>query len=147
MSRAQSLLATLLDDTTEIVDLTWPLSESTPTIQLPPPKVSPPPFALTEISRYDSRGEHEYHNYFTSPEHGGTHVDAPIHWFTGRDLDDISTVPLNRLIGPALVLDVAQAAPDDPDHLVTRTPFHRSIIDHVPLPHPPSFLLTPPCTP
>src|SRR5260370_42247813 len=102
MSRAQSLLATLLDDTTEIVDLTWPLSESTPTIQLPPPKVSPPPFALTEISRYDSRGEHEYHTYFTSPEHDGTHVGAPIHWLTGRDLRDKSPVPLDRPVGPAV---------------------------------------------
>lgn len=141
MSAEQSLLATLLDDTTEIVDLTWPLSESTPTIQLPPPKVSPPPFALTEISRYDSRGEHEYHNYFTSPEHGGTHVDAPVHWFTGRDLDDISTVPLNRLIGPAVVLDVAQAAADDPDHLVTRADVERFIDEHGPIPDRAWFLL------
>src|SRR5260370_12564266 len=134
MSRAQSLLATLLDDTTEIVDLPGPLAESTPTIQLPAPKASPPPFALTEISRYDSRGEHEYHNYFTSPEHGGTHVDAPIHWFTGRDLDDISTVPLNRLIGPAVVLDVAQAAADYPDHLATRADVERFIDEHGPMP-------------
>jgi kynurenine formamidase len=141
MSGNQSITATLLDDDTEIIDLTWPLSASTPTIQLPPPKVSPPPFELHEISRYDQRGEHEYHNYFIAPEHGGTHVDAPIHWFTGRDLDDISTVPLNRLIGPAVVLDVSQAAADDPDYLVTRADVESFIEAHGPIPERAWFLL------
>lgn len=126
------LLATALGWT--LVDLTWPLSTATPTIKLPPPKVSPPPFSLHEISRYDERGEHEYHNYFTCPEHGGTHVDAPRHWFTGRDLEDISAVPLTRLIGPVVVLDCTAEAAADPDHLVTSADLDRFVDEHGPIP-------------
>jgi kynurenine formamidase len=125
----------------QVVDLTWPLSTATPTIKLPPPKVSPPPFSLHEISRYDDRGEHEYHNYFTCPEHGGTHVDSPRHWHTGRDLDDISAISLDRLIGPAVVMDCTDAAWADPDHLVTVEDVERFTEDHGPIPSGAWFIL------
>lgn len=124
-----------------VVDLTWPLSSATPTIQLPPPKVSPPPFSLHEISRYDDRGQHEYHNYFTCPEHGGTHVDAPRHWFTGAELEDISAIPLDRLIGPAVVFDCTAEATKNPDHLVTSADIDRFIDQHGPLPPKAWFIL------
>jgi kynurenine formamidase len=52
-----------------------------------------------------------------SPEHGGTHLDAPIHFAEGRSTLD--KVPLSRLVAPAIVLDVAGAAAADPDYRLT----------------------------
>lgn len=52
-----------------------------------------------------------------TPEHGGTHLDAPIHFAAeGWTVDEI---PLQRLTGPAVVIDVQDAAEADPDHRLT----------------------------
>ena len=53
---------------------------------------------------------------FTS-EHGGTHMDAPIHFAQGRQTVD--QVPLDRLIGPAVVIDVTEQSDRDADYQVT----------------------------
>ena len=55
-------------------------------------------------------------NFFTS-EHGGTHMDAPMHFARGRHSAD--QVPLERLLGTALVIDVADASSRDADYQVT----------------------------
>jgi kynurenine formamidase len=55
---------------------------------------------------------------FRSAEHGGTHMDAPVHFGEGRDTAD--AVPLDRLIGAAVVIDVAAACAADRDHAITR---------------------------
>ena len=46
-------------------------------------------------------------------EHGGTHLDAPVHFAEGRR--DAAAVPLAQLIRPAVVIDVSAAASADPD--------------------------------
>jgi kynurenine formamidase len=56
-------------------------------------------------------------NDFSAAEHGGTHVDAPIHFSRGRRTAD--RIPLSRLIGPGIVVDVAARALRDPDYLVS----------------------------
>ena len=53
-------------------------------------------------------------NAFCAPEHGGTHLDAPIHFFAERATVD--EIPARRLIAPAVVIDVAAAAAADPDY-------------------------------
>lgn len=55
-------------------------------------------------------------NFFTS-EHGGTHIDAPVHFAEGRQAVD--QIPLDRLVGPALVIDVSAATATNPDYQVT----------------------------
>jgi kynurenine formamidase len=50
---------------------------------------------------------------FSASEHGGTHIDAPIHFGAGRQTVD--QIPLERLIGPAVVIDV-RAQCLDPDY-------------------------------
>jgi kynurenine formamidase len=53
---------------------------------------------------------------YSASEHGGTHIDAPIHFAEGKEtLDEI---PLSKLIGPAAVVDVSKKAIDNPDYLV-----------------------------
>src|SRR5436309_14256501 len=82
-----NVLAQLLEELDagrlKVVDLTTPLSPTTPVIDLPPIFAPSPGLTLTEISRYDSRGPAWYWNVLTLGEHTGTHFDAPIHWITG----------------------------------------------------------------
>jgi kynurenine formamidase len=56
-------------------------------------------------------------NRFSAPEHGGTHLDAPIHFHEGGVTAD--RVPLDRLIAPAVVIDVTDRAAADPDYRLT----------------------------
>ena len=53
-------------------------------------------------------------NSFCAPEHGGTHLDAPIHFAQGREAAD--AVPLARLVAPVIVIDVSKQAGADPDY-------------------------------
>ena len=54
---------------------------------------------------------------FSAPEHGGTHMDAPIHFAkNGKTIDQI---PWDSLIGPAIVIDVSKEALVNPDYQVS----------------------------
>lgn len=76
------------------------------------------PFRLEKVADGVTPGGYYYAaNNFFSSEHGGTHLDAPIHFAQGRQTVD--QVPLDRLFGPAAVVDVAAAAARDPDYLIT----------------------------
>jgi kynurenine formamidase len=103
----------------EIVDLTYPLGEDTLSVQLPEPYAQSPVLELHEISRYDERGPHWAWNWLTIGEHVGTHMDAPIHWITGRDGADLASIAAERLVGPACVLDITAEVRSDPSYLVT----------------------------
>jgi len=118
MSVLSSLAEALATGRIEVVDLTAPLSSTTPVIQLPPQFAQTAPFELTELSRYDDRGPAWYWNDIHTGEHTGTHFDAPNHWITGRDGDDVASVPVRRLIAPAAVLDLSAQAAADPDFLL-----------------------------
>lgn len=55
---------------------------------------------------------------FCSPEHGGTHLDAPIHFHAEGETAD--QVALENLIAPAAVIDISEKAAADPDYRLTR---------------------------
>ncbi len=114
-----SFVEGLISGSIDVVDLTQPLSERTPMIQLPPPFANTPSWTTHEISRYDEKGPAWYWNWFEGGEHSGTHFDAPIHWVTGKDKDDVSQVPVRRLIGPAVVIDKSKEAQANADYLLT----------------------------
>jgi kynurenine formamidase len=118
MAVLTDLVEGLLSGSIEVVYLTSPLREDTPTIQLPPPFANTDGFRLTEISRYDERGPAWYWNNFSAGEHVGTHFDAPVHWATGKDGEDIAQVPPARLVAPAVVIDKSAEAAADPDYLL-----------------------------
>ena len=102
-SQVSALVDALAGGNVEIVDLTQPLSESTPVIKLPPPFANTPGLSREEISRYDDRGPAWAWYTLTIGEHVGTHLDAPIHWVTGKDGDDVASV--------SPVLSITQAGP------------------------------------
>src|SRR3954447_1775892 len=118
-STTAALLAALADGSVEVVDLTQPLSERTPVIQLPEPFANTPALSRRRLSRYDDAGPAWAWDVRELGEHTGTHFDAPIHWVTGRDGEDVASVPPERLVGPAVVLDKTAEAAQDPDYLLT----------------------------
>jgi kynurenine formamidase len=128
------LLTAIGDGRVEVVDLTAPLRESTPVIQLPAPFANTSPFRLTEVSRYDERGPAWYWNDFSAGEHVGTHLDAPVHWVTGKDGEDVSEVPARKLVAPAVVVDRSAEAARDPDYLLEVDDLERWQAEHGPLP-------------
>jgi kynurenine formamidase len=56
-------------------------------------------------------------NSFFTSEHGGTHLDAPVHFAQGRQSAD--QIPLERFFGPAVVVDVTQQSEGNADYQVT----------------------------
>jgi kynurenine formamidase len=97
----------------ELVDLThafnantiyWPTS--TKTFEHPQQAFGPTP------------GGWFYSSYeLSTPEHGGTHLDAPIHFAEGKQTAD--QIALSRLVAPAIVIDVSAKASADRDYLLT----------------------------
>jgi kynurenine formamidase len=134
MSVLSALAEAIRSATVDVIDLTAPLSSSTPILKLPEPFGNTVPFTLHEISRYDERGPAWYWNDISTGEHTGTHFDAPIHWVTGRDGQDVSQVPLTRLIAPAAVLDFSAQAAADADFLLEVDHIKEWESQHGPLP-------------
>jgi kynurenine formamidase len=106
----------LFRTSTAWLDLTYPFNDSTiywPTAE---------GFALETVAAGMTEGGYYYAaNNFSAAEHGGTHLDAPVHFAeNGTAADEIS---LSRLIGPAVVVDVAGKVSDNPDYLVSVADF------------------------
>ena len=51
---------------------------------------------------------------YSASEHGGTHLDAPIHFAKGKQTVD--QIPIDKLVGPAIVIDVSAAVTTDRDY-------------------------------
>ncbi len=96
-----------------VVDLTHAFDDKT--IYWP---TAPSTFKLDRLSYGKTEAGFFYAaNSLCTPEHGGTHLDAPIHFAEGkRTLDQI---PLEQLMGPAVVIDVSVKAAADPDYRLT----------------------------
>src|SRR5215213_1640916 len=129
-----SLVGALASGDVEIVDLTQPLSEHTPVIQLPEQFEQTPGLKVHEISRYDERGPAWAWNWLEIGEHIGTHFDAPVHWITGREGLDVAQVPPRHLVAPAVVIDRATESAKDPDYLLTVEDVRVFEDEHGPLP-------------
>jgi kynurenine formamidase len=99
-------------DEAKLVDLTYDFDEKTiywPTAQ---------PFRWEKESWGKSAGGYWYAAArYAASEHGGTHLDSPIHFGEGKSSTD--QITLQKLIGPAVVIDVSTACASNPDYLVT----------------------------
>jgi kynurenine formamidase len=134
MSVLSNLLAELSAGRLDILDLTAPLSERTPVLQLPPPFANTQRFGLRQISNYDERGPAWYWNDIQTGEHVGTHFDAPIHWVTGKSGRDVSQVPARELVAPAVVIDQSARCANNPDYLLEVADLEAWQREHGPLP-------------
>jgi kynurenine formamidase len=65
-----------------------------------------------------AEGGYYYSAYrYSAAEHGGTHLDAPVHFAKGRNTVD--QIPLDQLIGPGIVVDVVSQCSANVDYLVS----------------------------
>jgi kynurenine formamidase len=93
------------------VDLTHPFNDQT--IYWPTEngfRLEKGPAGITE------RGYFYSANRFAAAEHGGTHIDAPIHFYSERDTVD--RIALERLIHSGIVVDVTQACAANRDYQI-----------------------------
>jgi kynurenine formamidase len=73
-------------------------------------------FVHEQLAHGRTEGGWFYSSYrYSGAEHGGTHLDAPIHFAEGGRPSD--AIPLSNLIGPAAVIDVSDRV--HPDYLVS----------------------------
>jgi kynurenine formamidase len=95
-----------------LIDLTHSFGEATivwPTEQ---------DFQLVLQQAGETAGGYYYaSNRLEMAEHGGTHIDAPIHFSKGGQTLD--QVPIERLVGTAVKIDVTAQCAGDRDYLVT----------------------------
>jgi kynurenine formamidase len=107
-----SFTAASVIDEGKVIDLTYSFDEQT--IFWPTAK----PFHLEVVAASETAGGYWYEaNNISLAEHGGTHMDAPVHFAKGKRAAD--EVPVQQLIGPAVVIDVRAQAAQDPDYRVS----------------------------
>lgn len=114
-------------NTAKVVDLTYNFDEQTvywPTAQ---------PFKWEKESWGKAAGGWWYTAArYSASEHGGTHVDAPIHFAEGKaSMDEL---PLQRLIGPAIKIDIRKACDQDRDYRLTVADIQAWEKDYGPIP-------------
>jgi kynurenine formamidase len=80
------------------------------------------PFKLATVAAGINDKGYYYSAYqFSAAEHGGTHIDAPIHFAEGHN--SVDQIPLARLIGPAIKIDVSAKAAADRDYQISSADF------------------------
>ncbi len=112
----------------EVVDLSHAFGEQT--IYWPTDTSG---FHLGELARGVTEGGYFYSAYtLATAEHGGTHLDAPIHFFEGGA--DAASVPLRQLIGPGVVIDIAAQSVGDSDYRLSVADVEAHEVEHGPVP-------------
>lgn len=71
----------------------------------------------TQFNGTTTAGFYYSSNAFFTPEHGGTHLDAPVHFAKGKWSAD--EIPLQNLLGEAVVIDVSGSVGSNADYLIT----------------------------
>jgi kynurenine formamidase len=108
----------------QLVDLTHPFDART--VYWP---TAPSGFVLDTLSFGVSDGGWFYAaNAYSAPDHGGTHLDAPMHFAEGQAAAD--EVALERLVAPAVVIDVTAQATENPDYALTPEDVTRFEAEH-----------------
>ncbi|SDR96785.1 cyclase family protein [Gramella sp. MAR_2010_147] len=95
----------------EIIDLTYAFSNET--IYW----VTAREFNLEEVAKGKTeKGFYYSANNFSTAEHGGTHIDAPIHFAENKQ--SVDEIPLDQLIGTGIKIDVSKMARQNPDYRI-----------------------------
>ncbi len=125
-SRAEIIASVFGGGAGQWVDLTHPYSSRS--IYWPTDTLG---FQLEKLAHGHTPGGWFYSSYrYSAAEHGGTHLDAPIHFAEGGWTND--QVPLTSLVGPAVVVDVSSRV--QPDYLLSVDDLARWEADHGQIP-------------
>jgi kynurenine formamidase len=99
-----------------VVDLSYPFDANSvywPTAE---------PFKLeTDFEGVTDKGYFYSAYRYSAAEHGGTHLDAPVHFAKGHQAVD--EIPLQQLMGRAIVIDVTKHCAANRDYLVSVADF------------------------
>lgn len=98
-------------DESKLVDLTYDFDSST--IYWPGPTAQPFRWEKESWGR-TAEGNWYAAARYSASEHGGTHIDSPIHFAEGKLTVD--ELPVTQLIGPAVVIDISAACAKDADY-------------------------------
>ena len=110
-----------------VIDLTYAYGEDT--IYWPTSE----PFEKRTISEGHTAGGFYYSAYwFATAEHGGTHLDAPIHFYENGATAD--AIALERLIGDAVCIDVKSDINGNHDALISLAAIHQWEKEHARIP-------------
>lgn len=113
--------------TGEWIDLTYQFDKNTvywPTSQ---------PFGFdTVFAGMTDKGYYYSAFNIQGAEHGGTHIDAPVHFAQGKI--PVDEIPIEQLVGDAVVVDVSERASGNPDYQVLVSDFEAWEKEHGPLP-------------
>lgn len=91
-------------------------------------------FRLVVQHAEDTAGGYYYSsNRMELPEHGGTHIDAPVHFSRGKQTLD--QIPVEQLIGTGVRIDVTEQCDRDRDYRVTISDFERWEVEHGRIPN------------
>lgn len=75
-------------------------------------------FVHTPVSFGRTEAGYWYASYtFAASEHGGTHMDAPIHFAEGKQ--SVEQIPIEKHLGPGVKISIADQAGRDPDYRLT----------------------------
>lgn len=95
-----------------VIDLSYPFDANTvywPTAE---------PFKLeTDFEGVTDKGFFYTAYRFNAAEHGGTHLDAPVHFAKGKNTND--RIPLTQLMGAGILIDVTKQCAANPDYLIS----------------------------
>lgn len=83
---------------------------------------------IVQHAEETSGGYYYASNRMEMPEHGGTHIDAPIHFSKGKQTLD--QIPIDRMIGAAIRIDVTEPCGRNRDHRVAVSDFERWEVKH-----------------
>jgi kynurenine formamidase len=130
LTSATSDTAATLDDLAAgklaIVDLTWPLSAAS--VHWPGENYKP--FELHDIATLEKDGV--LSKAFSSPEHFGTHLDAPNHF--ERNQPSVDRIAAEQFFAPGVVIDVSAAAARDADYRLSVADIQAFEAAHGPIP-------------
>ena len=114
-SFGQGLWAGVLEDVVKgkatVIDLTYPLNEKNAYWPVGPYT----PFKFEVIANL--RKDKVFSGRYSTPEHLGTHIDAPNHFEEG--LPSVDQIPFEQLIGPAVVINVTDKVEKDADYTLS----------------------------
>jgi kynurenine formamidase len=99
-----------------VIDLSYPFDSKSvywPTAE---------PFSLQKDFEGVTEKGFYYSAYkYSAAEHGGTHIDAPVHFSRGRH--SVDQIPLDQLMGSGIVVDVTKQCESNSDYQVTTKDF------------------------
>ena len=105
------VLEDVMDGKASVVDLTYPLNEKNPYWPVKPYM----PFKYEVIA--NMKKDKVFSGRYSTPEHLGTHIDAPNHFALNQP--SVDQIPFEQLVGPAVVIDVTEKTEHDADYTVS----------------------------